>query len=205
MVKRASNDHQIHELIASRWSPYAFDSRPVAKADALSLFEAARWAASSYNEQPWSYLVASQDDPEEFAKLLSCLVEGNQMWAKAAPLLVISVASLNFKLNSKPNTAAIHDLGIAACSLTFEATARGLAVHQMIGIVPERARELYGIPDGYEAVTALAVGYVGDPNRLPEKMRGRDLTPRSRRPLNEFIFSGRWGRASALVAQVPQR
>ena len=199
MIKQASNDHPIHELIARRWSPYAFDSRPVAKADALSLFEAARWAASSYNEQPWHYLIATQDEPEEFAKLLSCLVEGNQIWAKAAPLLAISVASLNFKLNGKPNKAAIHDLGIAACSLTVEATARGLAVHQMIGIVPERVRELYGIPDGYEALTGLAVGYVGDPNRLPEKLRERDLTVRSRRPLNEFIFSGRWGRASELI------
>ena len=133
-------------------------------------------------------------------KLLSCLVEGNQLWAKAAPLLAISVASLSFKLNGKPNKAAIHDLGMAACSLTVEATARGLAVHQMIGILPERVRELYGIPEGYEAVTALAVGHVGDPHRLPEKLRERDLAPRSRRPLSAFLFSGRWGRASELIA-----
>lgn len=160
MVKRASNDYPIHELIANRWSPYAFDSRPVSKADVLSLFEAARWAASSYNEQPWHYLVATQDDPQEFAKLLSCLVEGNQGWAKAAPLLAISVASLNFRLNGKPNKAAIHDVGAAACSLTFEATVRGLAVHQMIGILPER-----------------------------------DLTPRTRKALKEFVFSSGWERA----------
>jgi nitroreductase len=200
LVKRASNEHPIHELIARRWSPYAFDSRPVSKADTLSLFEAARWAASSYNEQPWSYLVATQDEPEEFAKLLSCLVEGNQVWAKAAPLLAISVASLNFRLNGKPNKAAIHDLGLAAGSLTFEATARGLAVHQMIGILPERVRELYGIPEGYEAVTGLAIGYVGDPNRLPDKLKERDLAPRTRKTLKDFLFSGRWGRPSALVA-----
>ena len=199
MVKRAATEHPIQELLATRWSPYAFDSRPVSKADVLSLFEAARWAASSYNEQPWSYLVATQDEPEEFAKLLSCLVEGNQAWAKAAPLLAVSVASLNFKLNGKPNKAAIHDLGIAACSLTFEATVRGLAVHQMIGIVPERVRELYGIPDGYEAVTALAIGYLGDPDRLPPKLKERGLAPRTRRPLKEFIFSGRWGHVSGLV------
>ncbi|MDP3722255.1 MAG: nitroreductase family protein [Candidatus Omnitrophota bacterium] len=199
MVKRVLPDHPIHELIATRWSPYAFDSRPVSRADAHSLFEAGRWAASSYNEQPWQYLVATRDEPEEFAKLLSCLVEGNQVWAKAAPLLAISAASLSFKLNGKPNKAAIHDLGLAACSLTFEATARGLAVHQMIGILPERVRELYGIPDGYEAVTALAIGYVGDPSRLPDKLKERDLAPRARRPLKEFVFSGRWGRASALV------
>jgi len=197
--KRAATEHTIQELLAIRWSPYAFDSRPVSKADLQSLFEAARWAASSYNEQPWRYLVATQEEPEEFAKLLSCLVEPNQVWAKAAPLLAVSVASLNFKLNNKPNKAAIHDLGLAACSLTLEATARGLAVHQMIGIVPERVRELYGIPDGYEAVTALAIGYVGDPQRLPPKLKERDLAPRTRRPLREFVFSGRWGRASGLI------
>ena len=199
MIKQATTEHPIQELLAIRWSPYAFDSRPVSKADIQSLFEAVRWAASSYNEQPWRYLVATQDEPEEFAKLLSCLVEPNQAWAKAAPLLAISVASLNFQLNGKPNKAAIHDLGLAAGSLTLEATARGLAVHQMIGIVPERVRELYGIPDGYEAVTGLAIGYVGDPKRLPEKLSARDLAPRTRKGLREFVFSGQWGRVSELV------
>ena len=199
MVKRAATEHPIQELLATRWSPYVFDSRPVSKADIQSLFEAARWAASSYNEQPWRYLVTTQEEPEEFVKLLSCLIEANQVWAKAAPLLAISVASLTFKLNGKPNKAAIHDLGLAAGSLTFEATARGLAVHQMIGILPERVRELYGIPEGYEAVTALAIGYVGDPHRLPEKLSARDLAPRTRKPLRELVFSGRWGRASGLV------
>ena len=199
MVKRAATEHPIQELLATRWSPYAFDSRPVSKADVRSLFEAVRWAASSYNEQPWRYLVATQDDPEEFTKLLSCLIEANQVWAKAAPLLAVSVASLNFQLNGKPNKAAIHDLGLAAGSLTLEATARGLAVHQMIGILPERVRELYGIPEGYEAVTALAIGYVGDPHRLSEKLSARDLAPRTRKPLRELVFSGRWGHASGLV------
>ena len=200
MSKRAVTEHPIQELIASRWSPYAFDSRPVSKADLRSLFEAARWAASSYNEQPWHYLIATQDDPVEFATLLSCLVEGNQAWARAAPVLAISVASLTFKLNGKPNKAAIHDLGLAACSLTLEATARGLAVHQMIGILPERVRELYEIPEGYEAVTGLAIGYVGDPQRVPDKLKERDLAPRTRKPLKAFLFTGRWNVASGILA-----
>ncbi len=199
MEKVASTDHPIHELIAKRWSPYAFDSRPVPKKDLLSLFEAARWAASSYNEQPWSYLVALKEEPKEFEKLLSCFVEGNQAWTKAAPVLALGVASLHFKLNGKPNKAAIHDLGLAAGSLTIEATGRGLMVHQMIGILPERARELYGIPEGYEAVTGLAIGYVGDPQQLPEKLRPRDLTPRTRKPLKEFVFSSTWGSPSTVI------
>lgn len=199
MSKQASPDYPVHELIAKRWSPYGFDDRPVSETDLRSLFEAARWAASSYNEQPWSYIVATRQEPKEFEKLLSCLVEGNQAWANAAPVLVLGVASLAFALNGKPNKAAIHDLGLAACSLTFEATARGLMVHQMIGILPDRARELYEIPAGHEAVTGIAIGYVGDPNELPDKLKERDLAPRTRKPLTRFVFSERWGQVSPLV------
>src|SRR5215831_6314425 len=113
MSKRATPEHPVNELIAARWSPYAFADRPVARADLLSLFEAARWAASSYNEQPWSYIVATREQPEEFARLLSCLVEGNQAWAKAVPVLALGCTNLLFKLNDKPNAAALHDLGQA--------------------------------------------------------------------------------------------
>lgn len=199
MNKNAATDHPIQELLRARWSPYAFDARPVAASDLRSLFEAARWAASSYNEQPWHYLVATREQPAEFERLLSCLVEGNQAWAKTVPVLAIGVASLTFKLNGKPNKAAIHDLGAAACSLTVEATARGLMVHQMIGIVPDRARELYAIPDGHEAVTGIAIGYLGDSTKLPEKLKERDLAMRTRKPLREFVFQGQWGAASGVI------
>src|SRR3954467_13022162 len=107
--KQANPDHPIHELIAKRWSPYAFADRSVSDADLRSLFEAARWAASSYNEQPWSYIVATRANPEDFERLLSCLVEGNHAWAKAAPVLALGCTSLTFALNGKPNAAAAHD------------------------------------------------------------------------------------------------
>ncbi len=197
--KQASPDHPIHELLAKRWSPYGFTDRPVSAADLRSLFEAARWAASSYNEQPWSYIVATQENPEEFARLLSCLVEGNQAWAKAAPVLAIGCTSLLFKLNGKPNAAAIHDLGLAAGNLCLEATARGLFVHQMIGILPDKAREVFRIPEGVQPLTGLAIGYAADPNTLPEKFKERDLASRTRKPLAEFVFCGEWGTASKLV------
>lgn len=197
--KRASTDHPIHELLAARWSPYAFEDRPVPEADLRSLFEAARWAPSSYNEQPWSYIVATRDDPEQFQRLLSCLVEGNQVWAKAAPVLALGVVSLRFARNAKDNRAAVHDLGLAAGNLILEATARGLFVHQMIGILPEKAREIYGIPEGFEAWTGLAIGYRGEPTALPDRLRERDLAPRQRRPLREFVFSGSWGNPTPLV------
>ena len=168
-------------------------------ADLRALFEAARWAASSYNEQPWSYLVATKDNPEDFARLLSCLVEANQAWAKAAPVLALGCTRLFFQKNGKPNAAAIHDLGLAAGNLCLEATARGLHVHQMIGILPDKAREVFHIPEGVQPLTALAIGYAAEPDSLPEKYRERDLAPRTRKPLAEFVFGGEWGAASGLV------
>src|SRR5512142_1034145 len=178
MTMRAATDHPVNELIAQRWSPSAFADRPVSKDDLLSLFEAARWAPSSYNEQPWSYIVATKANAEEFERLLTCLVEANQAWAKAAPVLAIGCTSLRFARNGQPNAAAVHDLGLASASLTLEATARGLFVHQMIGILPDRAREQYDIPDDVRPLTGIAIGYQGDPNALPEKYRQRDLSPR---------------------------
>jgi nitroreductase len=197
--KQASPDHPVQDLITRRWSPYAFDSRPVSDADLRSIFEAARWAPSSYNEQPWRYIVATKANPAEFERLLSCLVDGNQVWARAAPVLALGCLSLNFDRNGKPNSAAEHDLGLASAMLSIEATARGLSVHQMIGILPDRARELYQIPDAMRALTGLAVGYAADPAILPENLRGRDLAPRTRRPLAQFLFGNQWGRASELV------
>lgn len=192
--KKALTDHPVHDFIAERWSPYAFEDRPVPQADLQSLFEAARWAPSAFNEQPWSYIVATKQAPEEFERLLSCLVDANRAWARAASVLALGIASLKFKLNGKPNRAAAHDLGLAAGNLLAEATARGIFVHQMLGILPERAREIYGIPEGFEALTGIAIGYRGDPMGLPDALKERDLTPRKRKPLREFVFGGNWGK-----------
>jgi nitroreductase len=199
--KRASTDYPIQEILAQRWSPYAFQDRPVPDADLRSLFEAARWAASSFNEQPWTYLVATQDNPEQFQQLLSCLVEFNQVWAKAAPVLALGVVSLRFAHNGQVNRAAVHDLGLAAGNLLVEATARGLWVHQMLGILPDKARQIFEVPDGFEAWTGLAIGYRGDPATLPDALQARERTPRQRKPLNQFVFSGKWGEVSPLVLQ----
>ena len=199
MTNTVSTDNPVHEFIASRWSPYAFDERPVEEEDLVSLFEAARWAPSSYNEQPWHYIIATKDNTEEFERMVSCLVEGNQIWAKSAPVLALGIARLNFVHNNKPNRAAIHDLGLAAGNLLFEATARGLCVHQMIGILPERASEIYAIPEGYEVMTGIAIGYEGNPDSLPDNIKEREAARRPRKPLSEFIFSSKWGFVSHLV------
>lgn len=195
MSKVAETSYPVHDLIATRWSPYAFDDRPVSREDLYSLLEAARWAPSSYNEQPWSYIVATKEEPDEFVKVLTCLVEGNQEWAKAAPVLMLCCTSLNFKRNGKPNAAAEHDLGLAAGNLCLEATARGLYVHQMIGILPDNARDLFGIPDGVEAKTAMAIGYAADPAGMPDQLKQRDTAPRVRKQLSEFVFAGEWGKS----------
>ena len=197
--KQATPDHPIHEVFRNRWSPYAFADRAVSDDDLRSLFEAARWAPSSYNEQPWSYIVATKADSGDFKRLLSCLVEANQAWAAAAPVLALGCTSMKFTRNDKPNAAAEHDLGLASANLTLEATARGVFVHQMIGILPDKAREVYSIPDGVQPLTALAIGYAADPDTLEEKLRQRETAPRSRKPLSDFVYGGAWGTASSLV------
>jgi nitroreductase len=198
-IKKAATGHPILQVLAERWSPYGFEDRSVSEADLRSLFEAARWAASSYNEQPWNYLVATRENPQEFGRLLSCLVEANQAWAKAAPVLVLGIVRLQFAKNNQDNRAAVHDLGLAAGNLVAEATARGLSVHQMIGILPDKAREIYQIPEHFEAWTAMAIGYKADPAKLPDALKERDLAPRQRKPLSEFVFTGHWGKPSPLV------
>lgn len=194
MSKHARTDHPIHDLLAQRWSPYAFDGRSVTPDDARALFEAARWAASSYNEQPWRFIVALRDDGEGFNQVLSCLVEANRQWAQHAGLLALTAIRTTFARNNKPNRVALHDLGLAAANLTLEATARGLHVHQMAGIEPDRAREVFSVPDGFEIATAIAVGYRTPAEQLQGELRDRETAPRTRRSLPEFVFGGQWDR-----------
>jgi len=198
-IKNAATEHPILKLLAERWSPYGFEDRPVSDLDLRSVFEAARWAASSYNEQPWNYLMATRENQAEFEILLSCLVEANQAWAKSSPVLVLGVVSLQFAKNKQDNRAAVHDLGLAAGNLSIEATSRGLVVHQMIGVHPDKAREIYGIPKHFEAWTAMAIGYKADPATLPDAIKERDLAARQRKPLHKFVFTGKWGQASPLT------
>lgn len=196
MAKMAVTDNPIHEILAKRWSPRAFTAQRVSSEDLRSILEAARWAASSFNEQPWRYILATRDEPEAFARVLECLVPGNQAWARNAQVLMLGVVKDNFSHNDTPNRVALHDLGAASASLTFEATARGLAVHQMGGILPDKARETFGIPVGFQAVTGIAIGYEGDPSGLPENLRTPELAPRTRKPLREIAFEGAWGRTA---------
>lgn len=199
MEKPAPTDYPVHELIAQRWSPRAFSNRPVEIRTILAILEAARWAPSSYNEQPWRFIVATRDDEEGYNRLLQCLVEFNQLWARTAPVLLISVASLQFERNGKKNRCAVHDVGLATANLMLEATARGLFVHAMAGVNLDKVRETYDIPEGFEPVAAIALGYAGDPSVLPEELREGESAPRIRKPLRDIVYGGVWEHAAALV------
>jgi nitroreductase len=201
MQKPAPSDFPVHELIRERWSPRAFADKPVTKEVLRSIFEAARWAPSSSNEQPWAYLVAVKDDHDSFAKMLSVLVEFNAAWAKSAPVLAIAVAHLVFAKNNAPNRNAQYDTGAASALLSVEATAHGLAVHQMAGFDPEKARQVFGIPAGREAMAALAIGYPGDPNSLPQPLKDRELSPRTRKPIAQFVMAGQWGHTAPFATK----
>ena len=200
MEKPADARYPIHELIKRRWSPRALSDRPVAPDTLRSLLEAARWAPSSNNEQPWSFIVATKEDEAEHDRLLSCLVEGNSLWAQRAPVLMVSLARMSFEDDGKLNRHAFHDVGQAVANLSVQATALGLVVHQMAGFHPDKVRELYGVPEQFEPVAAIALGYPGDPGSLPERLRKRELAPRERKSLTEFVFAGRWGQTSSLVS-----
>ncbi|HEY0348974.1 MAG TPA: nitroreductase family protein [Pyrinomonadaceae bacterium] len=198
MEKPAPTDYPIEEILRRRWSPRAFSDRNVEAEKLLSLFEAARWAPSSFNEQPWSFILATKETPAEHAQLLSCLMEKNQQWARLAPVLMVSVASLNFEKTGKPNRHAFYDVGLAMGSLLVEATALGLFVHQMAGFSVDKVREAYHVPERFEPVAAIAIGYPAEPEVLPETFREQETGPRRRRPISSFVFEGKWGEVSSL-------
>ena len=200
MQKPAATDHPVHSLIRERWSPRAFSPKAVPPEVLQSLFEAARWAPSSNNEQPWAFIVAAHEDSASHARMLSTLVQSNQAWAGQAPVLVIAVSKLAFARNGNPNRNAFYDTGGAVAYLTTEATARGLFVHQMAGFDPGKAIELFSIPSGWEPIAAFVIGYPGNPDSLPDKpLRERELAPRNRKPLSEFVMSGSWGHPASFL------
>ena len=199
MKNPAPAEFPIHELIRERWSPRAFSEKAVAPETLCSLFEAARWAPSSSNEQPWSFIVATRNDAENFEKTLQPLVEFNVNWAKHAAVLGFAVSELAFAKNKAPNRNAQYDTGAAMALLTIEATARGLFVHQMAGFDPETAREVFEIPAGWDAIAAFAIGYPGDPASLPQPLRDREMAPRTRKSTREFVMTGEWGKTAPFV------
>ncbi|MGZ4942572.1 MAG: nitroreductase family protein [Halobacteriota archaeon] len=198
MERPADSAYPIHELIKRRWSPRAFAERPVEHNKLLSLFEAARWAPSSLNAQPWSFILALKEDKEGFDRLLGCLSERNQQWARHAPVLALSVAQLYLQ-TGKPNRFAFYGVGLAVENVVIQATALDLYVHQVGGLNEEAVQKAFNIPDGFEPVDIIAIGYLGDPESLPDELRKQEQAPRERKPLEQFVFSRRWGNVSPII------
>lgn len=189
MQKSAEFESPILEVIQMRRSRRAYADKPVDKENINSLFEAARWAPSSVNEQPWLYLYATKDQSELWNKIFEPLNEGNKVWAKNAPLLILSLARKNFTFNDRPNLSARYDLGAANAFLSLQAAHLGLNVHQMGGYNPSLIKENLNVPDHYEPVVIMAIGYPGDATMLPENLKLRELAPRERYVQQEFVMN----------------
>jgi nitroreductase len=181
----------LHELIRTRWSPREFLDRPIAPEDLRTLFEAARWAPSCFNEQPWRFVVATKDQPEQFAKILGLLMEMNQKWAKTAYLIGFSAGKKTFTHNSAPDRFGLYDTGAASDNLAIQATAMGIHAHFMGGFDANRARTEFGVPEDFEIGAAFAAGYVDE--------SATQTATRSRKPLTELVFSQTWGDTADFV------
>jgi nitroreductase len=176
---------ELDPLIADRWSPRGFSDRPIEPATLRTLFEAARWSASCFNEQPWRFVLATKAEPEQFERILSTLVAKNQEWARTAWALAISAGKKTFTHSGSPDRFGLHDAGAALANLMIQATADGLRVHAMGGFDAARARTEFAIPDDFEVGAAIAIGYLAD---------GLAPGERTRRPLDELVFGTEWGK-----------
>jgi nitroreductase len=189
-MKRSNEFHfPVIDLIRKRRSVRAFSTEPVEQEKINSLFEATRWAPSSTNEQPWVFIYATKQKGELWEKLFEALNEGNKIWAKDAPLLILSLARKNFTRYPGPNAHALYDLGGANAFLSLQAVELGLQVRQMAGFSEEKAIRLLNIPDEFELGVFMAVGYPGDPSALPEPLKARESAPRERFLQDVFVMN----------------
>jgi nitroreductase len=199
MENPAITSHDIHPLLANRWSPRAFDSELVEPEKLAQLFEAARWSASCFNDQPWVFMVATKDDTVNYQKLLDCLVPFNVSWAQAAPVLILAIAQKNFKHNGKPNAWSEYDAGQAVANLVCQATALGLFAHQMGGFDADKAIATFHIPDSAKPMAAIAIGYAGEVSNRPSELQEKETAPRARQPLSSFVFTGDWQQSASFI------
>lgn len=193
LEKPAQADYPVHDLIKRRWSPVSFLEKPVEFEKIKSLFEAARWAPSSFNEQPWYFLIASKKNKSDYQKMLECLMDHNQLWASSAPVLLIAVASLKFTRNDHLNRHAYHDVGLALQNMILQAVSEGLMARMIAGFHIEKVTKAYQIPDQYEPVTAVALGYPNPSEDLDQKLLAKQKAPRLRKPVQDFVYEGAWG------------
>ena len=200
LEKSAITQVPIADLIAHRWSPRAIDpDQPVRREQLVALLEAARWAPSCFGDQPWRYLVWDRfRDVSRWQQAFECLAEGNQVWAKNAPLLMLSVVAPNFGHNDQPNRWAQYDTGAASENLCLQATALGLVAHQMGGFDSDQAKARFNIPADYTCMAMIAVGHPALAEGLPDALRHKELATRERKPLSQIVFEGSWAQGFAV-------
>ena len=191
-LKQAPTVDGVMPVFFQRWSPRSFADREVRAETLAKVFEAARWAASSLNEQPWRFFVGMRGS-STYEKIFNALSNFNKAWANLAPVLILGAAHTKHTRDGKPNRVALYDLGAAASYITLQAAALGLVTHQMGGFSAERAQQALGIPEDYVMGTVIALGYQGEPKALSdERLRMEETTPRTRKPLSEIVLA-EWG------------
>lgn len=196
--KSARTKHPIHQILEKRWSPRAFNGKKIEKEKLQRMFEAARWSPSASNEQPWSFIVGQMGD-DTYKKIFSTLVEFNQLWVKTAPVAAISVGRIKSLKSGKANDWFKYDVGQSLAHLSFQATHEGLYVHQMAGFDREKARTIFDIPVDYEAISAFAIGHIGDYKILHPNLQKMEVQERERKNIEEFVFSNKFGEKSGLI------
>lgn len=198
--KPAATDHPVLDVIRNRWSPRSFTAQSVDRQDLLSLFEAARWAASCNNLQPWRYIIATKDDAEAWETAQSCTMDRNQRWTRTAPVIGYVLAEPIELPSGHSNVWHQYDTGMASAQLILEAESRGLVVHQFAGIDYDAVRKTYDVPEHIDILCGIVIGYQGEPEALIEDLPGREVEERVRNPLGDFVFGGKYGETSDVVS-----
>ncbi len=196
--KPAQTSVPIHKLIRDRWSPRSFQDKPVDNKILVSLFEAARWAPSCNNSQPWRFIVATSDSNSEWERAQNCINERNQRWSRTAPVVGF-VCAHKLMPNGNPSPTHIYDAGMGMAMLLMQATDHGLRAHQMAGILKDKIVETYSVPDNSDVVAGFALGYQGEASALPDELEGREAEERVRKEPTEMVFAGTFGTASPIV------
>ena len=192
-TRHAITPHKLLPAIATRWSPRSYATTPVTDEALRAVLDAGRWAASCFNDQPWAFVITRREDAAH-AAMLACLAPFNQVWAAAAPVLIITVARLHFAHNGQPNKHAWYDVGQACASMAIEASSRAMQMHQMAGFDADAARAALHIPEGFEAASAVTLGFPGEASALPEKLAERETAPRARHAAEAVFFHGTWSK-----------
>lgn len=199
MSNKVNPEYPVIDLIKSHWSPRSFSDKTVSNEILQKVFESARWASSCFNEQPWRFILGVKDQGDTYNKILASLMETNQAWAKTAPVLVVVCAKKTFTMNGNPNAWAEYDAGQAVGFLNIQAHNEGLYSHQMAGFSKDKVNTTFNIPEDFNAVCVISLGYLGDASTLSDDLKSRETAPSQRKEITSLVFCDDWGTKSDLI------